>query len=112
MSISATLLGLSIGTITPARATLALVLGITGYALAEHESERRGDMRPLAAALVSMLLFTWAFDVHADDGPLGVAGPVLEGALGAGLVGAVCVAVAVHRALSRSHAMRARRLSA
>jgi hypothetical protein len=110
MTISATLFGLSLGTITPARATLAIALGASGYAWIEHRGERIGDVRPLAALLAAVLFVAWGIDVRADDGPVGIAGPVIEALLGAGLVGGLVVAWESSRALLASRRARARRL--
>ena len=102
MAISATLFGLSIGSITPARAMLAIVLGTSGFAWVEHEAERTNDSRRLIGLALAMLFGAWAIDVRADDGPVGIAGPVIEVILGAGLVGAVALAVAARGVLARS----------
>ncbi len=99
MAITATLFGLSLGLVTPARAMLAVLLGATGYAAVEHDAERSNDARRLLALAAAIVLAAWAIDVRADDGPVGVAGPVLEAVLGAGLVGAVVVAMAARRLL-------------
>jgi hypothetical protein len=101
MTITATLLGLSIGSMTPARAAFAILVGTSGFAWVEHEAERANDGRKLLAFVVAVLVAAWAIDLHADDAPMGIAGPVLEVVLGAGLVGAIVLSFAARRLLTR-----------
>lgn len=110
MGITANLLGLSLGTVSPSVAMVAILLGTAGYALAEHEAEQRNDARPLLVTLALIVFGAWAVDVRADDGPIGIAGPVLELVLGAALAGSVWLAIALRRLLEARSARSRRRL--